>query len=285
MSRHLERPGLASLERGEILKWLVLAGSAVAIAAGLYLSSWTSLDWEFYRVAALNLLHGSSPYQDPLYLNPPWILIPLIPLALLPAKLGSALAATAGFIVYILIARHFKAGRPGAGDLFAVTADALYDLYSANINWLALSGILMPPWLGLFFVTAKPQVGVGIAIFWLVQAWQQGGWRQVVKTFAPITVVFLLTLPLYGLWFGRSRIMLQAPYNMSLWPYGILVGVVLLVQAIRLKRMNYAVAASPLLSPYFTFHTWGNILIGLLPNPWLLLLADLILVAFYAWVR
>jgi hypothetical protein len=284
VNKFLQRIGFASLERGEILKWMVLVGSAAAIAAGLYLSSWISMDWEFYRLAALNLLHGSSPYQDPLYLNPPWILIPLIPLALLPAKLGSALAATAGFFVYILIARHFKASKP-ALVIFLLSPPVLYDLYAANINWLTLSGILMPPWLGLFFVTAKPQVGVGIAIYWLIQAWQQGGWRQVVKTFTPITVVFLVTLPVFGLWFRQSRIMLQAPYNMSLWPYGILAGVVLLVFAIRLKRMNYAVAASPLLSPYFTFHTWGNILIGLLPNPWLLLLADLILVVFYAWLR
>lgn len=265
-----------------LLPGMLLAIATVLLICGLYYSSWQSLDWGTYRTAALRFGQGISPYLYDFYFNPPWTLLPLLPFALLPAKLGSAMVATIGLFVYALIARHFGTGKL-ALVIFLLSPPVLYDLYATNINWLAFSGVLMPPWLGLFFVMSKPQVGIGIACYWLVEAWRIGGWRQVLRTFAPVTAAYLISFAIYGFWFRNFSVMTTAPYNMSLGPAGIVLGALILGLAIYRRQMKYAVASSPLFSPYFNYHSWSNILIGLMPNPWLLLLADFALIGYYLW--
>ena len=69
---------------------------------------------------------------------------------------------------------------------------------------------------------------------WLVEAWRAGSLRQVVRVFAPVTLVLLVSLAVFGLW---PLNMLKATefttyWNASLWPYSIPVGLVLTVAAI-----------------------------------------------------
>src|SRR5690606_38971700 len=73
-----------------------------------------------------------------------------------------------------------------------------------NIDWLPLVGFVLPPQIGLFFILIKPQMGLAVALFWLVEAWREGGLREVIRVFGPVGAALALSLALYGLWPLRS---------------------------------------------------------------------------------
>jgi hypothetical protein len=114
----------------------------------------------------------------------------------------------------------------------------------------------MPPQIGLLFIAMKPQIGVAIVIFWLVDSWRTGGYRQTIKVFWPLTLATILSLLLYGLWPLRARVEVDLWWNASLWPISLPVGLALLVASLRKRDISYAMGASPCFSPYILFHSW-----------------------------
>lgn len=97
MERHM-KPKKPRQE--SILKITIYLFAALIIIGVAYLILPTGEDWEiFYLPAAQQILAGQSPYQIPGFFNPPWILLPLLPLALLPAKVGSVVIFCSGLIV------------------------------------------------------------------------------------------------------------------------------------------------------------------------------------------
>jgi len=124
----------------------------------------------------------------------------------------------------------------------------------------------MPPQLGIFFISTKPQLGLAVALFWLVDIWHNEGLRKVIKVFAPFGAFVLLSFFLWGFWPAQSS--LVAPYyvniwyNDSLWPYSIPVGAFYLFKAVRSCKINYAIAASPMLSPYLVYHSWVGVVLA-----------------------
>ena len=59
-------------------------------------------------------------------------------------------------------------------------------------------GLLLPPQVGVFFVLIKPHVGVGVFVFWVVQAWHKKGASGVLALVWPVAV--LLSMLVYGPW-------------------------------------------------------------------------------------
>jgi hypothetical protein len=139
----------------------------------------------------------------------------------------------------------------------------LHNILNSNIDWLALLGILFPPWIGLFFLVIKPQIGIGVAVFWLVSTWREGGFWKVVRTFAPVAIALGLSLIIFGPWPLSSVQTLGFWWNSSLWPVSLPLGLTLLVTAIRKNDIRYAMAASPCLSPYILFHSWVVVLFAI----------------------
>ena len=256
---------------------LIFITIGAALVYGLYTSPYSSYDWWVYPTTLKLVLSGNSPYDNAYYHNPPWTVILLAPLALLPTKLGEAFVLVIGLTAYAMIARHFGAGL-FTMIVFILSPPILFDLYAGNITWLAMLGLLMPPWLGLFFVLSKPHLGIGIAIYWLVIAWRSGGIRNILKVFGPVAFAFLLSYLLFGTWFLKSSWLTEVPFNKSIFPYGIAIGLVLLYLAISREELKLAAASSPFFAPYFPLHGWGLLMIGLLPNAWLILLANLIII-------
>jgi hypothetical protein len=127
----------------------------------------------------------------------------------------------------------------------------------------------MPHWLGLFFLSIKPQVGFILALYWLVDDWRSGGARQIARTFAPISIAFLLSLAIYGLW--PLRIATEngplRPNNASLMPITLPVGLALTVAAMRLRKGKLALSAGPMLSPYLSFQSFAASLVPLFAYP------------------
>jgi hypothetical protein len=224
------------------------------------------VDWsQTYRPAILALFSGQSPYQAGLN-NPPWALVPLIPMALLPVRIARAVLFLVGLASFAYVPYRLGA-KPVAVAAFLLSPPVIHDLFFGNINWLSLLGFIMPPMPGLFFVTTKPQVGSVVALFWLVEAWRKGGVRQVFRTFWPVSLALLLSFALFGFWPYRFSVVLDhaQTLNHSLWPSSIPVGLALLVASLRRRDIRFAMAASPCLSPYVLLYAWSGALVALSP--------------------
>jgi hypothetical protein len=245
----------------------VLIFSFVVFIYVAYFVNPISYDWHTFRDAARQLISGASPYGKEFY-NPPWTLIPLIPMAALPLRLGSAVISALAFYSFGFIAYRLGA-RPLAWALFMISPPVILEMRSANITWLATLGVIMPPQIGIFFVLMKPQVGIGIAIYWLVEAWRRGKWAEVVRIFGPVTLTFGLSLIIFGFWPLRITEPISLAVNTSLWPQSIPIGIVLILSAIRKQKSGLAISASPFLSPYLAMHSWGVAVLGLLPDNYL----------------
>jgi len=233
-------------------------------------------DWYLtHRPASLAVLHGQSPYSindEPgrdgrsYFFNPPWTVIPLLPLAMLPPELSRA-----AFIVVGLLAYGYAAWRLGGSVLtvvlFLLSPPVLMNLWNANIDWLVILGFALPPQIGLFFVTTKPQMAFGVVLFWFVQALREGGIRSVVRIFGPFTLVTLISLAMFGMWPLLSlQVEFASSANASLWPLSIPLGLVGLAAAFKEEKVEFAMAASPFLTPYIVFHSYVGALISLVKS-------------------
>ncbi|MDQ7028965.1 MAG: hypothetical protein Q9O62_03910 [Ardenticatenia bacterium] len=242
-----------------------IAGVTVAVAQALYPGG---VDWQnTYRPATLAVLSWASPYTVEIFHSPPWTTFPLIPLAVFPTRIGFGLnfclsLLVTGFVAYRLGARRIT--------LVAILLSypVLFSTVYGNVDWLVYLGVVLSPRWGLFLVLTKPQAGMGLAFYWLVEHYRQGGLRRVIEHFAPVSLAFVLSLFLFGPWPLTGLVEVTQPFNASLWPQSLPIGLVMLVAAVRSRRPGLALAASPFLSPYTTASSWGSALLGLLPLQW-----------------
>jgi hypothetical protein len=231
-------------------------------------------DWQFtFYHAARMLLTGHNPYLVPTFNNPPWALLPLIPFALFPESIGTTLYFVFSVLVYAFVAHKLQA-KPVAFIAFMLSTPVLYGLYRLNIDALVLVGFVLPAPIGLFFVLMKPQMGFAMAVYWLVQAWKTGGIKKVALTFAPVVTIFGLSFLFFGNWItNRQPDLAAAIWNTSLWPWSIPIGLVLLAVALRDMRQDFAMAASPFMSPYVAYYSWVGVLAGFLGDEYILIVA------------
>ena len=242
---------------------LFLLTMAVVVAA----MTWTiyflfpeGVDWSTaFRPAVWRLLRGEALYgvavEGHFYLNAPWALLPLLPLAVLPVKVGRILLIVASLTAFIFTARKLGA-RPLSIGLLVLSPPVLHGLLNANIDWLAVIGFVLPPQIGLFFISTKPQIGLAVGLYWLYDIWRQQGLRAVLRTFAPFTAALLLSFAIWGFWPAYFGTQVDLWWNASFWPASLPVGLGLLVAAIRKREIRYAIGASPCFSPYVLFHSW-----------------------------
>lgn len=234
---------------------LIALGGLVALAT-VYLPS--GIDWrETYRPAALALLSGRSPFEVEIYFAAPWTLLPFIPIALLPEQVGRGILFVVGLCSFAY-AGHRLGAKPVALAAFLLSPTVMHCLLNSNIEWLPLLGVILPAQIGLFLVVIKPQIGLGVATYWLVASFRDGGVRAVLRVFWPITLATVVSIALFGLWPLRFRetLTLTQGYNASLWPNSIPVGLALLAAAFSKRELKYSLAASPCLSPYVLLHAW-----------------------------
>jgi hypothetical protein len=253
--------------KGELILRIVLLGLVTTIffiLAMTYMQ--VGVDWGYvFRPAARAVTRLQSPFSIEGYFNAPWSILPLIPLALLPENAGYAL-----LILLNLTAFAYTARRLGAEfiviPIFLLSPPVLHSLLNGNIDGLAVLGFVLPPQIGLFFIMIKPQMGIAVAVYWLIDTWRKAGYREVLRVFSPILAVSLVSFLLFGLWPLNFRAEAGLWWNASLWPLSIPVGIILILAAIRRQRREYAMVASPCLSPYVLFHAWSGALMAIVSN-------------------
>jgi len=225
------------------------------------------IDWKetFYPVARA-VLGGKNPYSVPTFRNVPWTVLPLLPFALLSETIGGIVFFIATFATYGWVAYKLNASRV-ALIAFLLSPPVFYGMRMLNVDILVLIGFVLPAPIGLFFVIIKPQMGLAMVVFWLAEAWRNGGIKEVFKTFFPVTLALLLSFVLFGNWqAGRGSDLAGSTWNASLWPWVIPIGLVLVMLSLRDRRKDYAISASPFLSPYLAYHSWAGVLLGLVQH-------------------
>jgi hypothetical protein len=262
-----------------VLSAIVLFGFA-QIFPGLQIG----MDWErTYRPAALAMAHGKSPYSVTYYAAP-WSVIPLIPFALLPPDAGNLAVFLLGLFAFAFIAYKLGASLGGMA-VFLLSASVVGCLIYGNIEWMPLLGLVLPAPVGLIFAVIKPQVGIGIVIYWFAHTMRTKGIWETIKVFSPVTIVTLLSFWMYGFWpllFRDTLVQSESSslvYNTSIWPQGAFIGIWLLYQAIQKEKPEIAMASSPFLSPYALQFTWVSVLAGLVKRPF-----EMLLVSIGLWI-
>ena len=252
--------------RNNLRALLVILVALVLVVVAMVVYLPPGVDWQYsFRPAVFDLLAGRSPYHlergiqgswgQYTFLNAPWALVPLIPLAILPVQLGRALLVIITILSFAYVA-HRLGGKLLTIGLLLVSPPVMHGILTGNIDWLAVLGFILPPQIGMFFIAIKPQVGIGVAIFWVVEAWRKGGWREVLHICWPITIALVASILIFGPWPLRFGVQAGVWWNASLWPMSIPVGLGLLAAALHKRKISYAMAASPCLSPYLMMHSW-----------------------------
>ncbi|MFZ5883160.1 MAG: hypothetical protein ACOYYI_05220 [Chloroflexota bacterium] len=220
-----------------------------------------------FRPAALEILHGRSPYNAEGFFNPPWTAILLIPFAILPENVGRAVMVIAALAVYAYVAHKLGASKLTIG-LLLLSPPALHGILNGTLDWLTVLGVVLPPWLGLFFLAIKPQVGMIVVLYLFAAEWQKGGILRVLRTFLPVGVASVLSVVIFGPWFLAIPSLDEIAINASLLPLALPIGLALTVAAVRKNDIRYSMMASPMLSPYLLLHSWIGAFLALAPKPW-----------------
>lgn len=249
------------------ISFLIILTIAIVLFAWPTVGYLHSPDWHAtFRPAALEILHGRSPYNAKGFFNPPWAAILLIPFAVLPEKVGWAVLVVVALGVYAYVAHKLGANKLTIAILL-LSPPSLHGILIGNIDWLAILGIVLPPWLGLFFLALKPQVSVVVILYLFVAEWKRGGPLRVFKTFLPVGLAAALSIMIFGPWFLNIPSLDKLPANDSLFPMSLPLGLVLTVAAIRKNDIRYAMMASPMLAPYLLLYSWIVALLALAPKP------------------
>lgn len=215
----------------------------------------------FIRQNILLLWQGKSPYLGEGPYIPPWLYLLLSPLLSLPVPAGAALLtllnlAGLGFVLY-----RSQASLPVfVMALFSPVTLCL--VMTANLDGLLLAGALLPPTWGLFIVLAKPQLGLGIALYWAWEAYRSGGVRRVLRVFGPVGLAFLASFALYGVYLLKGEIMIPIGWNVNrfLFPYLLLPALLLMLAALRRRRITLSYGVGPLVSPYATPNSYAGLI-------------------------
>lgn len=231
---------------------------AFVFVVGALLSAFTAVTLDDFRdyfyPALVEMARGRSPYTVQGLYTPPWGLLPLVPLGWLPYPAAKALFLGLCFvgIVYVPIRLRFPWW---AFALYLLSPPVLYCLIFGNLDWVPLLALFVSPFpVGVLLAMVKPQVGIGILLFWLVTHEQRD------YALAWLILACILSLLVYPACFDQWLVVgeraLASGINIRLWPVGLLLGIPLVGLGIRLKKPLMALAAGPFLSPYTLIYSY-----------------------------
>lgn len=223
------------------------------------------LDWLNILPSVKEFLSGGNPYSVGQVFEPFWTYIILSPLAFLPFWVGRVILFLVSLIVFAYSAIRLGATRWQL--IFFILSSAVVGcLNNGNLDWLVTAGLWMPPQIGLFFVMMKPQVGIGLLIFWSWQTWKNDKFPGLIKLLGPISLAYLISFWLYGLWPLRMLSLPDADINMSTFPYGIWAGLALLYISMKDNDKNLAAISSVFFAPYISQFSYSVVLLSSFKN-------------------
>jgi hypothetical protein len=257
---------VAQINLQENVRKGLLYGTLVIVAAvAIWLASFVpNADWYgTYDAAGRGIFDGRSPYEQPLFVNPPWAVLVLLPFVVFPPALARGLILVCSLAALIYVAWRFRAPKLAMIALM-LSPTAIGSLLAANLDAVVLLGVFLPPVWGLLLLMIKPQIGVGVAVYYLIVAWRESKVAGILRTFTPVVLAYIIGGILFPIWIDRMIHKPSNVWNRSLFPYGIPLGIFFLWLSVRTRNAFFALVSSPFFSPYLTFYTYLVVQIGLL---------------------
>jgi len=248
------------------------------------------VDWLGYHRTAQALSRGEPFYGIPfgtnhIYYNPPWLIVSLLPIGLLPFRLGYAVFCVVNLWLILLVIMRVKLS---AGQIIflLMSPPVIYVLIYGQLDIFVVGVcMLLPPEWRLFYGLAKPHAALGLALGALRTSWK----RAIIIALSG----FLVSLVLFGNW---PLIVLQSPkpflagahnFWRGFWPGQLLFGALLVALAWDRRDERFFLAASPFLSPYAGTYSFVGPALGLAMSlkTWQLVLILIVwwFVTFYRW--
>lgn len=256
------------------LPWPIVLGLALL---AFYLVSQVDIreDWHFtFYPAGQNWL---DPYENSFHLvYPPWLALILAPFTLLPEDL-----ARGGFAAFSVILTAYTIRQLGGGFITLVlvllTPFYVTIMVRGMVDALALFGLGVamaggPSPFGqaaaLLLLLLKPQMMLGAAaflcLFTLKTAYQENRYTPVIQLGLGSGGWLLLSFLIYGWWPQEVWIRLPDLYqvdNISPWPWGIPIGLLLLGVAYHRHSLPWATLATGFFMPYLNWYSLGGYLV------------------------
>jgi hypothetical protein len=213
-------------------------------------------DWLVYAYPALMaFVRGGDPYTAvPNFVTPPWMLLLLSPLSLLTPVQGVVVLGVVALTG--LVALCGKKSKLWLAVPLAVSFPMLTLLWHGQVDGVILWGLTLGGPFGLLLLAAKPQAAVFVGLIWAMQAWREGGWKQIARLVLPVVIAAAVSAYLYPSW---VRAMLSASgwaHTTNGFPWSLALGAGVLVAALRGQREDLAALATLLLAPYANVQSW-----------------------------
>ena len=238
-------------------------------------------DWKevFYIAGQQPLaIYDAGSWQHA-YNNPPWLAWILAPFTLFSTGTGLALWVTISIIVTFWGLRQQGAGMltvllvllsPG---FFRLIVHGQIDAFIYFGFVLLQEKSLRRQQLGLLLMSIKPQIlGFGALVHFVYSPQR---WRLI----APTAVLTLISFLIYGFWplhiVQNSQWVLDAFFNISPWPYGIPIGIILLSLGLWKRNDHLGALSTLFLTPYLATHSlfpYTAVLMPLIAKKWQVLL-------------
>lgn len=154
---------------------------------GKVLHIWGDQRWTFMKANQ----HLLDPYSIVGFLNPPWVILILAPLASIPFILSILVQMILYFVgVALLVAKY--GGGLRTLVLLSLSPLALNHMIELNLEWIVVWGLLVPPAYSGPLLLAKPQIAIGYLLGFK--------WRDLVRWVLVMVIVALVTLFIWGVW-------------------------------------------------------------------------------------
>ena len=209
-------------------------------------------DWETFRTGTLHILAGTSIYTPFLhtrygmhvFANPPHVAFLLLPLAVLPERVGWAAVSALTLLALVALAYHWRF--PLTTLIAALLSPfVLYLLLHGQIDALLMASVLLPRWTWVAAALGKPQAVGGLA---LESLRDRRAWI--------LLLALLLLAVAYRYWeaIDANAHLVNAPFNVwaGVWPLQVPAGLAILLTGWQKRDARLLLAASPLLVPYAT---------------------------------
>lgn len=222
--------------------------SCIILVGILWGNAWGA-DW--VRVFSQVDEHLAMPYDTVGFLNPPWLLL-FIPHAWLPTIVGTFINSLLNVAMLIMLV--YKLGGKREIILLTLTTPAAWALYvNNNIDWIPMLGLLLPPYLGIIAITAKPHIFGMVVIIWIKQ--------YGLKVILPTLLVVAVSLGLYGFWPSKINAdFVLVGGNLSIFPYGLPLGMWLLYRAWQGNDYLLAAVSTYFFTPYIALYSLASLI-------------------------
>ena len=236
-----------------IISFVVIFALLFYTSSFLYLHYLTNvnIDFKVYMNAAKYMLQGSNPYTVTNFFNPTWILSIFLLFVNLPIQYSYSLWFVFSFFGYWLLGYKLKS-HPITILAALLSFPVLQGIIWGQLDWFVLLGMFLPKPIGFLLLATKPQITTGILLLWIYEER-----KNLLKLLLPTIVCTILSVILYGFLFVDIQTSLVT--NTSIWPWGIVIGIILM-----LKKQHFV--ASAFFSPFLSIQSWGNILFAIKPK-------------------